>query len=152
MVPNTSKQKIIEQINHSLLSKIKDIQKSLQDLSEALATEGKSSAGDKYETGRAMVHREMDQCKRQWAQWSDLLTRLNSISSDGLHHKAELGAIVETNSGSFFLFAGVGEYKVEGKSIFCLSPTSPLGQVFLGAKEGDCVTFRGKIYVIEVLI
>lgn len=150
--PTSVKREIISQLTYTIETKVSACNKALGDLSEALLSEGKSSAGDKYETGRAMIHQEMDQTKRQLAQWKDLAVRLASQNPEVILDKAEMGALVETDKGYLFFFAALGEVTWNGRKVFCLGPTSPLGQVFLGKKAGDTVPFRQQVYSILSVI
>ncbi|MFT4838171.1 MAG: hypothetical protein ACI9V9_000075, partial [Oleispira sp.] len=52
------------------------IEKNLDSLMDAKRNETKSSAGDKYETGRAMIQNEEELYKRQRAETSKILDQL----------------------------------------------------------------------------
>lgn len=54
------KEQICESILRMLEQKIKTVQQSIASIQEARNNETKSSAGDKYETGRAMMQAELD--------------------------------------------------------------------------------------------
>jgi transcription elongation GreA/GreB family factor len=103
----------------------------------AANSEEKSSAGDKYETGRAMAHREKDMMARQLAENVKELALLQSVDMAILYKKVEAGACVETTHGFFFLAAGLGRQDVDGQAILFLSPFSPLAKMLLGKVEGD---------------
>ncbi|GAB5558075.1 MAG: hypothetical protein SchgKO_22880 [Schleiferiaceae bacterium] len=145
------KKELISQIYKTIQSRLTACKQAMEDYSEALLAEGKSSAGDKYETGRAMIHQEMDQTKAQRAQWEDHHVRLKSIEGMPAMNTAELGALVQTNRGHFFLFAAIGQFEVDGLTIFSMGMTSPLGQAMLGKGVGSDFSFRGVSYSIVAI-
>lgn len=118
---------------------------------DAANTQEKSSAGDKYETGRAMMHLERDKAAAQLAEGLRMQQALARISWAGLHEKAQAGSVLHTNQGNFFLSLSVGELKAEGTSYFGISVAAPLGALLLGKEKGDAFEFRGRSYsVLEV--
>jgi archaellum component FlaC len=52
------KKEFIEHLNHLIDKKIDALQNRFDDLNNDLASDHKSSAGDKHETGRAMIQLE----------------------------------------------------------------------------------------------
>ena len=61
----TLKQKIHTHCLHLLDNKIAELQKILRSLGESAANDTKSSAGDKHETARAMIHIEQETITKQ---------------------------------------------------------------------------------------
>ena len=61
------KEKVHEQCRQMLDGRIAMLRQRLEELSEAVSQETKSTAGDKYETARAMLHIEQDQARQQLA-------------------------------------------------------------------------------------
>ena len=59
---------VLGALREKLLAEMEDIEAQLHSLQDSLHAETKSSAGDKHETGRAMIHQEMRQV-------NDTLTR-----------------------------------------------------------------------------
>ncbi|MFT7031739.1 MAG: transcription elongation GreA/GreB family factor [Cyclobacteriaceae bacterium] len=122
--------------------------KSAQDSANA---EGKSTAGDKYDTARAMSHRERDLYAKQLAESLRLKKILDGIdvSKSATTTTIESGSIVETSLGNYFMSVGLGLIKIEEITVFALSPISPIGKLFLGKSKGESVIFNGK--KIEIL-
>jgi hypothetical protein len=56
------KGKLIELIKEDLKKKIQEMQRDFQLARESRNSDTKSSAGDKFETGREMMQKEMDKC------------------------------------------------------------------------------------------
>ena len=56
-----TRSQVFEALELHLSAAVKEGDRHLSSLQEALASEAKSTAGDKHETGRAMIHQEMRQ-------------------------------------------------------------------------------------------
>lgn len=112
----------------------------------------KSSAGDKYETGRAMMQQEKDRNTTQLNEANKLMVALNRISTGGTSDKAESGSVVVTNNGRFYLAISAGNLLVEGESYFAISPGSPIGMKMMGSKVGQAFSLNGKTYTIEDIV
>ena len=146
---------IIMENNHflknALLSKSKDFVKKQEEtitnliasLRSDLNRESKSSAGDKHETGRAMLQLEMEKSGQQLQGILQMQMTLQSIQRGHATDTACLGALVLTNKGNYYLAVSVGEIWIEGTSYFIISTKSPIGQQLLGKKKGDHISFNG---------
>jgi transcription elongation GreA/GreB family factor len=125
-------------------------QQAMDNAQAAANQEGKSSAGDKYETARAMSHLEKDMHARQLlANQRDLLA-LGSINVQTIYTSVRPGSFVQTETFSFFIAAGLGKQEVDGKTIVFLSPVSPLAQQMMHKKAGDEFDFKGRNSIVEV--
>jgi len=122
---------------------ISAINKALKSIEEARNNETKSSAGDKYETGRAMMQIEEDNNSRQLIQAVQLKTQLQKIDLKKKSKKVELGSMVLTNRSAYFVSIGLGEIKFEAQSYYCISPASPIGLMLMDKKKGEKFEFRG---------
>lgn len=127
-------------------------QQSIQQAEEATRSETKSSAGDKFETGRAMAHAEMHKAQRSFAEAKMMLTDLQSIDVETSHHKIQKGALIETDAGFYFLSVGLGKLALEQRTFFVMSTQSPLGTLFLNKGVGEQITFRGTTIRIKAII
>ncbi len=82
---------------------------AIDNAQEAANNEGKSSAGDKYETGRAMGHLEKDMYARQQAENMKELELLQKVNTDIIYANAQTGAYVRCSDHSFFIAVGLGK-------------------------------------------
>src|SRR5690349_15444428 len=96
---------------------------------QAANQEEKSSAGDKYETGRAMGHLQKDMYARQLAAHQKDLAALKAVNTDILYAKPAAGALVNCGHCSFFIAAGLGKQLIAGQTIFFISPYAPLARI-----------------------
>ena len=119
---------------------------------KALQSETKSSAGDKHETGRAMVQLEMEKASLQLTSINQMVETLDKIKFQSKSDIAKLGSLVLTSSGNYFLSISAGEININDKIFFAVSLSSPIGKVLLGLKLGDKILFNGnQIQILEVL-
>lgn len=118
---------------------------------ESANSEDKSSAGDKYETGRAMGHLEKDMYARQQAENILELDRLKKVNTDMIYTNSRMGAFVQCADQSFFIAAGLGKQVIDNQLIFFLSPLTPLAKLLLDKKVGDSFLFNKKeIMILEI--
>lgn len=117
----------------------------------ALDQESKSSAGDKHETGRAMLHLEMEKASRQLAEALKMKEILQKISLEQVSKKIKLGSLIETDQGSFFLSVSLGPLKIQNQTYFAVSTASPVGQLLLGKETGASIKMGPrKINILKV--
>jgi transcription elongation GreA/GreB family factor len=110
--------------------------------------EEKSSAGDKYETGRAMAHLERDKAAQQLQEAIKLKASLAKVNQSVRREIVELGSVITTTQGNFYLAISAGKLQVNDFSVFALSPASPLGQKLMHMKVGDEFIFNTKPFKI----
>lgn len=124
--------------------RLKTIENTISSNQKALASETKSSAGDKHETGRAMLQLEMEKAGQQLAAIQQMKVTLSKIDISRKSTLASLGALVETNLGTYFLGISSGQLAVAGTNYFAISVSSPIGKLLLGKKEGEQLFWNGK--------
>jgi len=115
---------------------------AMQHAQEAANNEEKSSAGDKYETARAMSQLQKDMHSKQLAEIIKELAVLYTIDVNKICEEGEPGAFVECLRVSFFIVAGLGKQIVDGQVIYFLSPKAPLARALYNKKTGDHFMFN----------
>jgi transcription elongation GreA/GreB family factor len=114
--------------------------------------ETKSSAGDKYETSRAMGHLEKDMYARQFVETGKELVSISSIDCSVKNLSVTPGSFVKCGDISYFILAGIGKIIYDGEMIYVISPNAPVARLLLGKTTGDTVTINKKKYqIIEIL-
>jgi len=111
--------------------------------------ETKSSAGDKYETGRAMMQLEIEKNSIQLSEAQKLKQALNQINPEKSSATVQLGSIVFTNHGNFYIAISAGQLKVDNEFYFAIAPTSPIGLKLSGLAENAAFTFNSRTYTIH---
>jgi transcription elongation GreA/GreB family factor len=121
---------------------------AMQAAQAAANEEGKSSAGDKYETARAMGQLDREMHGRQYAQAQQERAVLERIDPLLTTSKAIVGSLVQTETATYFVAVSVGIVELDGRKITVVSPQSPIGQLLMGKTGGDSFVFQGKTNVI----
>jgi transcription elongation GreA/GreB family factor len=111
--------------------------------------ETKSSAGDKYETSRAMGHLEKDMYARQLAETVKEMASLMRIDCSFINTTVAPGSVVRCESISYFILAGIGKIDFEGELIYAISPNAPVAKSILGKKKGDIVSINNVMNQIK---
>ena len=111
---------------------------------ESANGESKSSAGDKYETSRAMGQLDRDMHARMYQQTLEERKLVERIDESLIYKKGALGALLQTTMGDFFLSVSIGNINIDEKPIMIISPQSPVGALLMGKIVGDKFSFRGK--------
>lgn len=132
--------------------KIASIQKSILSIEESRNNETKSSAGDKYETGRAMLHMEEEKSRNQLAKTNEMRLLLQTIELEQESEEVALGSLVRCSNGNYFISAAMGKVELEGEKYYCISMASPIGKLLKGKKNQESFSFANKsIEILEVL-
>lgn len=131
-------------------SRLSTIQQTIESNQKALTSETKSSAGDKHETGRAMLQLEMEKAGQQLQdvqKMKETLVKINLKETEVI----SLGSLVETNLGTYFISISAGQLLIENRTYFAISTSSPIGKLLLGKKEGQSLVWnRRKINIHSV--
>lgn len=131
------------------LQTVEDVISSNQ---KALQSETKSSAGDKHETGRAMLQLEMEKAGQQLEGIRQMKTILSKVDISKTGEKAHLGSLIITDKRSYFLSISAGQFVVENKTYFAVSAASPIGKLLLGASEKTSFSFNGTHYMVQKIV
>lgn len=125
---------------------------AMKNAQDSANTEEKSSAGDKYETGRAMAQIERDKAAQQLEEAIKLKGILGKINPIARNTKVGLGSLVITEANGFYLAISLGKVSIEGTDFLVIAPNSPMGQVLLNLKERDEFSFNKKVHVITKIL
>ncbi|MEI6865686.1 3-oxoacyl-ACP synthase [Flavicella sp.] len=123
-------------------SKLNTILKTVQSNQEALESESKSSAGDKHETGRAMLQLEMEKAGQQLSEVDQMKLVVEKINSAKICEAGSLGSVVKTESVNYFIGISVGKIELDNEIYFVISPGSPIGKLLLGKVKNDIFLFQ----------
>ncbi|HOJ91081.1 MAG TPA: hypothetical protein PK622_09010 [Saprospiraceae bacterium] len=103
----------------------------------------KSSAGDKFETGRAMGHLEKEMYARQYQKALHDLQKIESLDSKAMTTEVSLGSLVEMGSKFYLIAIGIGKVILDDKEYYVLSDESPIALSIIGKKKYDSITING---------
>ena len=145
------KKSLLFQCAELMQEKINVLEKMTNEMQDSANNETKSSAGDKFETGRAMMHMERDKYARQLAQAIHVRDQLKRINPDKIFDQVSFGAVVKTRLANYFIAISAGRIEVEGEKFYVISPQAPLAQEILQKKAGDAFVFNDQeVKVLEV--
>ncbi|WP_289037615.1 3-oxoacyl-ACP synthase [uncultured Zobellia sp.] len=134
-----------------VIERVARIQKNIEDIQTSLSSETKSSAGDKHETGRAMLQLEREKLGQQLAEAEKMKQTLSKVPKEASKTVVGLGSWVVTSKADYYLAISAGEFKSEGKSVYCISAATPIAQLLFGKEQGASTTFNGQeIKIIEI--
>lgn len=119
------------------------VKQSIRGIEESLFEESKSSAGDKHETGRAMLQIERENAGKQLQEVERILQTLKRITISVASGTIHLGSLVYTSKEAYFISVSVGVIEVHSKNYLAVSPQSPIGQILMGQMEGAELSFNG---------
>ena len=131
-----------------LRERIDTAREAMKAAQDSANNEEKSSAGDKYEVGRAMSQINRDRCAGQLDEATQELMKLQSIDTGKVYEKVNNGAVVVCRDTRYFIATGLGAISYEGYKVIVLSPMAPLSILLRGNVKGNKVTFNGKNFEI----
>lgn len=122
---------------------------AIAEAQQAQNDDTKSSAGDKYETGREMAQQETNRNLAQLNEANKLMVALNQIPVNNPSVKTENGSVILTNNGNFYLAISAGALVLDGKTYIAVSPASPIGFKMKDKKAGEEFILNEKTYLIQ---
>ena len=142
------KRKILDTCSLYVEKQNQTINKIIESNKIALESESKSSAGDKHETGRAMLQLEIEKASQQFSSVNQMQKVLNRIFSKESTEVISLGSVVITTYNNYFISISIGEVYIDNEKFFAISPKSPIGYLLLGKKKGEDTEFNGVSFKI----
>ena len=146
------KQKLYHYCEVFIEERFKTIQKTIEELQKALQSETKSSAGDKHETGRAMLQLEREKAGQQLAGITQMKEVLARIDVEKTSKVARLGSLISTDKANYFLSISAGKLEISGNLYFAISVVSPIGKLLLGKQKNDVIIFNNNKSIIKKII
>jgi hypothetical protein len=144
-----NKQELIKKCEEILIERIAELKNDENSAIESAASETKSSAGDKHETARELIHKERELVSKQKMDAENLLAELLSINLSANNGSIVKGSLIITSIGNFFLGISLGFVIINDTRIACISIASPIGNKLFGKKLNEKFVFQDKL--IEIL-
>lgn len=133
-------------------TRFQTIQNTIKEIQESLATETKSSAGDKHETGRAMLQLEREKAGNQLAEIQKIKEVFFKIKLETTSEKIGLGSVVYTSKTNYFIAISAGKLQFGNELFYAISPSTPIAKLILGKTIGDQINFRDQNFKIIKVI
>lgn len=146
------KELIISRLHEIVDLKIETASSAVESAKESRNSDTKSSAGDKHETGRAMMQIELEKNEIQLNKALALKQELNQIIIRNKFKKVEYGSLVITDQGNYFISIGIGKLEISKEVYYAISLASPIGKLLQNKTTGDKVQFQEKEINIKEII
>lgn len=143
-----TKENLYSQCLNFVENRFQIIQNTINEIQESLTSETKSSAGDKHETGRAMLQLEREKAGNQLAEIQKIKENLSKLNITNTSENIGLGSVVYTNKSNYFIAISAGELKVKNDVFYAISPNTPIGQLLMGKTVGESIVFRDQQFKI----
>ncbi|MBN8697625.1 MAG: 3-oxoacyl-ACP synthase [Bacteroidetes bacterium] len=150
-IPADIKKQLFSYCLEYLEQKRNSLQAALQMAREAVADDGKSTAGDKHETGRAMAQLEQEKLSGQFQELEKAQQVLDQIDPSIENTKIKLGSVVFTSNGNYFIAISAGKKEIDSAIFFIVSPNSPIGQALINS-NGKELNFNSSSFAIQQAI
>lgn len=136
------KKRIHQTCLQQIAKRIQNLEERIATINESKASETKSSVGDKFETGRAMLQMDEEKMLNQLQFNRAVQGQLKQIPLNEKSDQARSGSLVKTENGLYFIGIGLGKVKIEQTLCYCVSLESPVGMALIGQKIGDKISFN----------
>ena len=146
------RKEVFEACLERLNIQVRELEHRMNELKDAIENESKSSAGDKHETGRAMIHLEQENAGRELEE--ALLQRnfLHKCEQEDISEVVSTGTLLFTGTIYIYLSVAIGKIKVRENDVMVISSASPLGLKLLGKKKGESVVLNNNTFLIQDII
>lgn len=115
---------------------------------ESRDSDTKSSAGDKFETGREMMQREMDKLSALVDNTLNSIAKLDRLTDLPAAVVISEGSLVVTDLETYYISIGYGKLD----DVYAISIESPLGIELKGKKVGERIEMRGRKITIKSIL
>lgn len=143
------KKRVFEVVLEKLQARVETVARAMADAKEAAAGEEKSSAGDKYETARAMSHLQQEMNAAQLDAAQKALAAHLTLDPSEQKKEISAGALVKAANTWYYLSGGLGLIEVDGVKVGSLSSSAPVALAMMQKTSGDSVEMNGRRFVIE---
>jgi len=140
--------KCLEFVNN----RFQTVQNTIIEIQESLQSETKSSAGDKHETGRAMLQLEREKAGHQLAEIEKTKAILNKVNIAANHNSVALGSVVFTSQFNYFIAISAGELHVNSNKFFAISAATPIAKLLISKASGEEIVFRNTTIIITKIL
>ncbi|MES2616917.1 MAG: 3-oxoacyl-ACP synthase [Bacteroidota bacterium] len=140
---------VYEQCLKIVNEKLDTLQREFKLYSESAQNETKSTAGDKHDTGKAMMQMEQEKLGKQMSELLQQQKVLQQPQFKESYQTVQFGSLVHTTSGYYFIGISLGKFSLDNEIILCLSVQSPFAISMLGLKAGSTFKFNNKDFQLQ---
>ena len=143
------KQQLYNQCFEFIENRLLTVQNTINEIQQSLTSETKSSAGDKHETGRAMLQLEREKAGNQLAEIVKVKEAHSKISIEKTSQTIGLGSVVYTTKSNYYIAISAGELTFDGNKFYAISANTPIGKLLLGKTVNDAIVFRESSFKVK---
>lgn len=118
---------------------------------ESANSNDKSTAGDKYETSRAMGQLDSDMNAKQLAEAEQELNFLEKVDVSTVSNAIKIGSVFELSEILFFVAIGLGPLMIEDKKVMVISSKSPFYDNIKTMQAGQVFEFMNNMDEIKMV-
>ena len=146
------KKTLFDHCRAHLEKKMGVLEQQKKSLQKDLTSETKSSAGDKHETGRAMIQLEREKLGNQIREIELNYQRLNTVKDVKTSTIISLGSLIFTDKANYYVAIAADSCEVNSKVFYCISSQSPIGKLLIGKKINESIMFNNiKSTILEII-
>ncbi len=145
------RQEMIQALRDALDLHMRSLIDQQKMLEESRDQEGKSSAGDKYETTRERISAELDRVDNKIQETQRSLLLVEQIAKRASSERVSLGSLVQTTKGRFLLGVASSAVHTSHGKVYCISPSAPYAECIIGLRLGEKFVFREQMDEILAL-
>lgn len=119
---------------------------------ESRDSDTKSSAGDKFETGREMMQREMDKLSASIDVLKSQIAKISTIDVHKSSPKVVFGSYLMTDAGHYFMSIGLGKISDEYGDFYAISSDSPIGALWMGKQIGESIDIQTRKITLKSIL
>ncbi|MFI1770688.1 3-oxoacyl-ACP synthase [Thalassobellus citreus] len=146
------KEELYNQCLEFIDNRFQIIQNTINNIQKSLTSETKSSAGDKHETGRAMLQLEREKAGNQLAEIQKTKEMLSKVDISKTSKCIGLGSVVYTTQANYFIAISTGELKVNNEVFYAISSNTPIGKLLMGKVVEDIIAFRENEFKVKEVL
>jgi hypothetical protein len=147
-----NKAELIDFLTIRFTGEVNEIQADLALISNDLANDTKSSAGDKFETAREMANQEISKLQSVLAEKKRFLQLLQNDAFQSKSTTIQAGALAQIEEIWYFFGLPFGKTTFDTKTVIGIRLTAPFSQAFLQKQQGITVNFGNKDQFIEEIL
>lgn len=99
-----------------------------------------------------MAQLEIENSSAQLAEAMKLKQVLDQINPDQETRTAQLGSLVLTSQGNYYICISAGKLMIDGVIYYAVSSASPIGMKLMKLRAGESFTLNQKSIMVEKVI
>jgi hypothetical protein len=146
------KLKIHQQCLQMINERIIETEEGIKEIRMEAELNARSSAGDKFETGRAMADLEIEKYNKALDNLLQMATVLKRIDPETHHQQTAPGALVHTDKGFIYVAVGLGKTHIDQHDVLVISIGAPIFKILKNTPVGGKAVFNGTSYQVKGIL